>query len=92
MELTEEHKNRALEIFTSFVEIQKEIEENQQRLNNLSQVQKTLIKKIEQIRQSEKEWISKISIELDVEPNDLHKEVAQYVLAEVNKVKKFHKN
>ncbi|MCK9574558.1 MAG: hypothetical protein WC979_01490 [Candidatus Pacearchaeota archaeon] len=88
MTLTEEQKTRALEIFTSFVELQKEIDANQEKLNNLSTVQQQLSEKVEQIRTSEVEWMHKISKETGIEIPEISKHVGNFILSEIEKLKK----
>ena len=62
MILSEEHKNRAKEIFSTFIEIQKEIKANEEKINQLSEVQQNLVERVNQVRDSEQEWVRKTTV------------------------------
>jgi hypothetical protein len=87
MELKQEHITRALEVFTTYANLQKEINENQEKLNQLSNVQQQLIKRLDDTRISEQEWITELSKEYNTDPVELTKEIGSIVLSEVSKIK-----
>lgn len=85
MELKEEHINRAVEVFTTYVKLQEEINENQKKLKQISQVQEKLLEKLKNIRFSEKEWINEISKEYKIKPEEITKYFGDFILKKLNK-------
>lgn len=87
MELKQEHIKRALEVFTTYANLQQEINENQEKLNQLSSVQQQLLKRLDDVRISEQEWIAELSKEYNTDPVNLTKEIGGIILAGVNRIK-----
>lgn len=84
MELTTEHKKRALEIFESFLQMNKEIEDVQSKLKNLVDVQTNLVERVNQLRESEEIWVKKIAEELNLSEKEVNLMIANFVMTERN--------
>lgn len=87
MKLKQEHFKRALEVFSAYSTLQQNFNENQEKLNQIASTQKALVERLEQIRESEQEWIRQISKEYDMTPEELTKEIGNFVLNEIRSQK-----
>lgn len=83
MELTAEHKERALEIFKSFLTLNKEIKEIEEKLENLAMTHENLRERVEQIRESEQVWVKKIAEESGLSDKEVNIAIANFVMTEM---------